>query len=132
MWVALLLLLMMAGSAMCEIVELTQECSYNYRNYTVTGTVGTEIGVKIEPDRGEAKPETQRITGTGTYGTATFRWGTSTAHGSLDEYIITVYNTSDPSGFGTKFMYTSACANVAPHHPSLPGTPLFGCCAPQA
>ncbi|HEY62590.1 MAG TPA: hypothetical protein G4N95_08055 [Anaerolineae bacterium] len=97
MWVALLLLLMMAGSAMCEIVELTQECSYNYRNYTVTGTVGTEIGVKVEPDRGEAKPETQRITGTGTYGTATFRWGTSTAHGSLDEYIITVYNTSDPS-----------------------------------
>ena len=97
MLVALLLLLMMAGSAICEIVELTQECSYNYRDYTVTGTVGTEIGVKVEPDRGEAKPEIQRITGTGTYGTATFRWGTSTAYGYLDEYIITVYNTSDPN-----------------------------------
>lgn len=92
-----LLLLMMAGSAMCEIVEITQECSYNYRNYTVTGTVGTEIGVKVEPDRGEAKPEIQQITGTGTYGTATFRWGTSTVYGHLDEYIITVYNTSYPN-----------------------------------
>lgn len=92
-----LLLLMTAGSAMCEIVEITQECSYNYRNYTVTGTVGTEIGVKVEPDRGEAKPEIQRITGTGTYGTATFRWGTSTTYGYLHEYIITVYNTSDPN-----------------------------------
>jgi hypothetical protein len=97
MWFAILLLLMMAGSAMCEIVELTQECSYSYRNYTVTGTVGTEIGVKVEPDRGEAKPEIQRIAGTGTYGTATFRWGTSTGVGHLDEYIITVYNTSNPN-----------------------------------
>ena len=35
-------------------------------------------------------------------------------------------------GLGTKFMYTSACANAAPHHPSLTDTPLFGCCAPQS
>ena len=35
-------------------------------------------------------------------------------------------------GLGTKFMYISACASAAPHRPSLPGTPLFGYCAPQA
>jgi len=35
-------------------------------------------------------------------------------------------------GLGTKFTYTSVCASAAPHRPSLPGTPLFGYCAPQA
>lgn len=109
MWAALLLLLILTGSAMCEIVDITHTYtdSYTFSEITITASIGTEVDTVVEYPEADYPyglcmlhfypPLPQTVTdGSDGYGNVKSEVVFGTIHMKSDDYILTAYNVSNP------------------------------------